>query len=331
MRVNPTGIFPQASRSSANGPGFCLANSVPLLEEVRNVNDSADDDPYGWRCEGRDLLRAVAGGAIVGMPLLYTMEMWEHGMSVSDWHLLALLGAMLVVNFLFSLLSGFREEYSVTEAISESITGVGIALALSAGILWVIGELSTELSRQEVIGKVLIEAAAVSLGISFANAQMQKSRTGDEAGGGGDSAGKKPPPGAPAALQLRADLREMVAALAGSTVFALNVAPTEEITLIAARLSPWQQLALLAVSVTLCYIILFAAQFREHAVHVESVFQTKGAETLLTCAISLTVAAGLLLLHGHGDAMQHFSTGVAAIVTLGLPAMVGGAAGRLIA
>jgi hypothetical protein len=37
--------------------------------------------PAGWRQEGRDLMAAVAGGAIVGMPLLYTMEMWYHGMT----------------------------------------------------------------------------------------------------------------------------------------------------------------------------------------------------------------------------------------------------------
>ena len=277
------------------------------------------------------MLRAVAGGSIVGMPLLYTMEMWEHGTSLPEWHLLALLAAMLVVNFLFSLLSGFREEYSVAEAISEAVTGVGVAMLLSAAVLLLIGELTSDLSREVIVGKILIEATAVSLGIAFANAQVEgKSRTGEEDGAKPGANRDDRDQLGPRDRQLRADLKDAVAALAGACVFALNVAPTEEITLIASRLSPWQLLALLAASVVLCDVILYAAQFRDHPVHVKSFFQSRPAEIVLTCAISLLVATGLLLLHGHGDMMRQWPTAIAAIVTLGLPAMVGGAAGRLI-
>jgi hypothetical protein len=59
------------------------------------------DDPYGWRQGGRSLLRAVAGGAIFGMPLLYTTEMWRHATIYPAGHLF--LGAVLLVNFVFSL------------------------------------------------------------------------------------------------------------------------------------------------------------------------------------------------------------------------------------
>ena len=57
-------------------------------------------------------MAAVAGGAIVGMPLLYTMEMWFHGMTLSEIHLLILLGVILIMNFGFSLVSGFRHDQS---------------------------------------------------------------------------------------------------------------------------------------------------------------------------------------------------------------------------
>ena len=281
-------------------------------------------------------MRAIAGGTIVGMPLLYTMEMWQHGMSLSEAHLLMLLGATLLVNMLFSYLSGFRYECSITGAAMESVTAVGIAILLSTGILSLIGEIDFAMSASEILGKILIEAAVVSIGISFAAAQMEgRSRTGENNQHAGDErAEAEPSPDAPLTIsdrQLRADLREFAAALAGSTVFALNVAPTEEITLIASRLAPLQLLALLAFAILLCYIILFASEFAGHQVHEKTLFQHPISETVLTCAVSLAVAAALLFFVGERTLLSNFATFMAGVVTLGFPAIVGGAAGRLIA
>ncbi|HEV2292208.1 MAG TPA: DUF2391 family protein [Tepidisphaeraceae bacterium] len=98
------------------------------------------EDRYGWREEGADLLRAVAAGSIVGMPLLYTMEMWWHGMTLSIAHLLVLLAATLVVNFCFSLLSGFRPKYSIADAAGQAVSAIGLGLIYSFAVLWLIGE-----------------------------------------------------------------------------------------------------------------------------------------------------------------------------------------------
>jgi hypothetical protein len=68
------------------------------------------------------------------------MEMWRHGMTASEWHLLLLLAASLVVNFVFSLSSGFRHRYSPVEAASESVTAVALGMIYSFAVLWLIGE-----------------------------------------------------------------------------------------------------------------------------------------------------------------------------------------------
>jgi putative integral membrane protein (TIGR02587 family) len=289
------------------------------------------DDPFGWRQEGCDLLRALAAGAIVGMPLLYTMEMWWSGMVLSEWHLLGLLGAILVVNFLFSILSGFRNEYTIGAAAADSVTAVGIGILFSGAILFVIGELDRALSPAELMGKVLVEAAVVSLGASFANMQLRgRSRTGEDDNGGGGGKNPKEPHPDPESAQLQADLKDVAATLIGATIFALNIAPTEEVLLIAARLEAWQQLLMLGTGLVLCYVILFASGFEKHQVHVESVFQHPVAETVMACAISLVVAFALLALLGQREALAGFNIGAASVITLGLPAIVGGAAGRLI-
>jgi putative integral membrane protein (TIGR02587 family) len=299
-----------------------------------------DRDPHGWRREGRDLLRAVAAGSIVGMPLLYTMEMWWHGMTVSHAHLLLLLAASLVINFAFSLFSGFRSEYSAWAAASESVEAVALGALYSLAVLGLIGEVTFDRPWSDILGKVLIETAPVSLGISFANYQVRnKSRDGeddrgdDDSGDSGDSGGPAPRgagPDDPERLQLRQDLTDLAATVGGATLFAYNVAPTEEIVVISSRISEWGHLAVLGVSLVLGYMILFAAGFQKRRVYVPGPFQSPIAETVMAYAVSLAVSLLLLHLVGVPEATSNASTAVASTVTLGLPAVVGAAAGRLI-
>lgn len=293
---------------------------------------SSRSDPYGFRQEGKDLMRALAGGSIVGMPLLYTMEMWFRGATLSPWHQLAVLGAALVVNFFFCLVSGFRHESTALEAAMQAVTSVGIAMLYSLAILWLIGSIDVDNSLSEIMGKVLLEAAAVSLGISFADQHFRnKTRTGDEEQQ--DKGQKQRPRPSLEQLesqQLRADLMDVTATVVGSTLFALNVAPTEEVLLITTRLNFWHLLAVLVATVVLCYVILYASGFEDQPVFVKSVFQSAWAETGMTIAVSMLVALSLIWLLGERELMSHHSALVGGVVVLGLPATVGGAAGRLI-
>lgn len=264
------------------------------------------------------------------MPLIYTMEMWFHGMTLSSWHVLGILGATLVVNFFFCLISGFRNESGVSAATMESITSVGIALAFAAAMLWLVGAIDSHSSLGEAIGKIVIEAAAVSLGIAFANVHFRgKSRVGDD-DDSDDNAEKPEDVNDPNRAQLIEDLRDIGATVAGSMIFALNMAPTEEVVLIATQLNAWSVLLVLAATLVLCYVILYASGFEDQPVYFESVFQSPWAETALTVSVSLLVALALLRLLGEREAFASVWNTVGAVVTLGLPATVGGAAGRLV-
>jgi putative integral membrane protein (TIGR02587 family) len=278
--------------------------------------------------------------------------MWWRGMTLSAEHLLMLLGATLVVNFGFCLFSGFRHHYSVAEAAGEAVTAVALGLLYSVGVLLLIGEITGEAGWADTVGRVLVETAPVSLGIAFANKQVlekaqhnqnggngRKGDDGDDGDDGGDGGGA----GAARAqqratsaaddlerLQLRQDLRDLAATVGGAAIFSYNLAPTEEIIKIAFRLTPWQLLIMMAASLVLCYVILFASGFRDRHVFVSSPFQSPLAETVMAYAASLVVAAGLLALVGMPEAMDGPAAIVSSTVTLGLPAVVGASAGRLI-
>ena len=305
------------------------------MKPLRRMLFSEPEDPGGWRKERHDLFAGVAGGALVGMPLLYTMEMWTRGATLSPWHQLLILAATLAINFVFCLMSGFRPERGLLEAAIESVTAVGIGVVFAFIVLVLIGEIEPGAGLAEMSGKLLLEGAAVSMGVSFADAHLRgKSRV-----EGGEGVQDEPPaPGDPPggasgdaeSLQLREDLLDLAATLIGSVLFTLNIAPTEEVVRIASQLNAWQLLAMLVATLALCYVILYASGFEDQPVHVEGLLQSPWAETVIAVGTSLLVSAGLLTVIGRPEAMGSVASGVASVVVLGLPAAVGGAAGRLV-
>jgi len=296
------------------------------MARARSAGNKAD--VWGLRREGRDLLVAVTGGAIVGMPLLYTMEMWEHGLLLGPEQQLALLVGTLLVNFLFSVVSGFRHEFGVASAALESVTAVGIALVFSTLVLLLIGEIGLGDNLDELIGKVLFQTAAVSLGVSVADSHVRgKRRDGSEEEPG--AARDEPSPAELERRQLRQDIRDISATLTGAVLFSINIGPTEEVVVIAGRLLPWQLLVLLLASLGLCYVILYASGIKDHPVHVPSLAQSPPAETIVMYALSLLVSALLLWGFGEPESVGSLNSWIAASIVLGLPTAVGGAAGRL--
>ena len=67
------------------------------------------------------------------------------------WSLLLLLAASLIVNFLFSLFSGFRHTFSAGEAASESVTTVGISIVYSFAVLCLIGQIAFRMMWPDIL------------------------------------------------------------------------------------------------------------------------------------------------------------------------------------
>src|SRR5690606_15344429 len=134
---------------------------------------------------------------------------WWHGMTIAEWHVLILIAAALLLNGVFSLFSGFRQTYSPAEAVSEAITALGLSLLLALALLCLIGEVTFAMAWTGILGKVVIEAMPISLGMSFANSQVRgRSREGEDedrspAAPGHDQRGD------PETLQLKADLTDL--------------------------------------------------------------------------------------------------------------------------
>jgi putative integral membrane protein (TIGR02587 family) len=117
----------------------------------------------------------------------------------------------------------------------------------------------------------------------------------------------------------------------GATVIAFSIAPTDEVPTIAAALTgPWL-VALVLASLALSYVIVFEANFGVQARRRTrpGVIPSPLTETVLAYVLSLLMAALMLWLFQQirpGDPPRQW---LAYVLVLGLPATIGGAAGRL--
>jgi uncharacterized membrane protein len=104
----------------------------------------------------RELLRAVGGGLLVGLPLLFTMEMWWHSFLLPSWKIVLLLLVSFVVVIGYSAVSGFRRERTWGELIVDSVETMGIAMAVSALAMLLLGRIGPEVGLRDALGKVAL-------------------------------------------------------------------------------------------------------------------------------------------------------------------------------
>jgi len=263
----------------------------------------------------REYGRGICGGFLFSMPLLYTMEVWWTGLTVSPERLLAGLVAAYALLCAYNAYAGLHHDTSLTEILIDSVEELGLGLVVSAVVLVMLGRLEDG-TTVDVVGQVVFEALFVAIGVSVGTAQLTGGQGGvDEGGGRGrhDS--------------LRA---EFTLALCGALLIAANVAPTEEILMLAVNTRAPHLLAIMAMSLLLAGTLLYFSHFRGSARFAD----TSGADavlrgTAITYATALVASAGLLWFFGRFSDTA-VATGTAQVVVLGLPATLGASAGRLL-
>jgi putative integral membrane protein (TIGR02587 family) len=172
----------------------------------------------------REYGRGIAGGLMFSLPLLYTMEVWWAGFVAEPLRLLAYVVATFVLLLGYNHYAGLHEDASWTEVVIDSVEEMGLGLLVAAGVLFLLGQLETDMQAYEVIGKITVEAMTVAIGISIGTSQLA---------GGEETRGK-----GTAEASAKDEVRfsgQLVIATCGAMLFAANVAPTEEIIMIASE------------------------------------------------------------------------------------------------
>jgi putative integral membrane protein (TIGR02587 family) len=200
----------------------------------------------------------------------------------------------------------------------DSVEELGLGLLVAAALLFLLGRLRGDLGFYEIIGKITVEAMTVAIGISVGTAQLGASDDDEQRGSAQASAKKDPKFGG-----------QVVIAACGAMLFAANVAPTEEIVLIATESRIPRLIGLAAVSLLLAAMILYYIEFvgSGQFVRRDGVLSVV-IGTVVSYAVALTVSAAVLWFFGRFDA--GLLTAVAETVVLGVAATLGASAGRLL-
>jgi putative integral membrane protein (TIGR02587 family) len=262
------------------------------------------------------LARAFGGAVIFSLPLMMTAEMWEIGATIPPVRLLALLAGSFPLLVGLSYIAGFEDTLNLFGDTLDAFVALGIGLAASALLLWLFGALPAGTPPAEAIGKIGLQAVPGAIGALLSRSQLHSS--GDE--------------------ERKARRRqeenygaELFTMIIGSLFLALNIAPTEEIQMIALRLDEWHLLLLMACSLVAMHGFVYGLEFRggTGAPRDASLLGIALRFTVPGYLLALLVSLAALWVFGRTAGLS-FEPLLAIVLVLGLPAALGAAAARLV-
>jgi putative integral membrane protein (TIGR02587 family) len=265
----------------------------------------------------REYGRGIAGGLMFSLPLLYTMEVWWAGFTLHPGRILLYIACTFALLMLYNRFAGLRRDATWREVAIDSVEEMGVGLVIAAVVLWLTGRLGGGMALAETAGKVVMEGMTVAIGVSVGTAQLGGEDTGDEGVEGDDA-------------RSGGYLPQAAIALCGAVLFVANVAPTEEIAVIAMETRPVMLLLLAFSSLALATLVLHFSGVHGSDRHVASdTWGQSAGGVVTTYGVALLAAGACMHFFGKLDGLP-LSMVVSRCVVAGVPAVLGASAGRLL-
>jgi putative integral membrane protein (TIGR02587 family) len=264
----------------------------------------------------KGLARAFAGALIFGLPMLMTMEMWQLGFYIGPYRLILLLVVLVPLLAGLSRFAGFKESTCLRDDVVDAFVAIAVAVLVAGLVLALFSVLDVTMSLDEVIGKIVIQVVPGSIGAMLARSQFTAQSDEDE------PESHKHAPSYPG---------ELFQMAVGALFLSLNVAPTEEVILIAHQMATWQEVALAALSLLVMHAFVYAVDLRgQHVKEEHERFAGLFLRfTVPGYAIALVICLYMLWTFGRSVGMP-LDVVLSATIVLGFPAAIGTAAARLI-
>lgn len=286
------------------------------VEMADNGHTDGEHGPFSGELNRHFLIglaRAFGGAVIFALPMMMTMEMWELGFYMGRVKLLLLVVVTLPLLVGLSHYIGFEPTFELKEDLVDALVAVAVGALTSLVILLLLSVIEPPMSPGEIVGKLALQTVPAAIGALLAQAQLGQKE---------DEQEKQRDIGYFGVLFLMA---------VGGLFLALNLAPTEEMFLIAYRMTPVHGLLLAGASLLLMHAFVYAVDFSGEVELPEDVplWQVFLRYTVVGYAQALLISAFVLWLFGRTDGIA-FAEVLMITVVLGFPAAVGAAAARLI-
>lgn len=264
------------------------------------------------------LARAFGGAILFSFPVLMTMEMWSLGFYMNGVRLA--LFTLLTVPLLIGLsyYDGFEPTSRFWEDAVDTFVAYAVGFTASAALLFLFGIINSEMSADEIIGKISIQAIIGSFGAMFAQSLLS----------GGDKQEREEREERKRGASYFGELFLMAV---GAIFLSMSVAPTEEMILISYKMDDWHTLALAIVTLSLTHAFIYTVEFRGHekTISDKSFASVFLRYTMVGYAIALLISFYILWTFGSLDGMG-LAEQLKATIVLGFPAAIGAATSRLI-
>ncbi|MGH9942842.1 MAG: TIGR02587 family membrane protein [Pyrinomonadaceae bacterium] len=266
-----------------------------------------------------DLARAFGGAIIFSFPMLMTMEMWWLGFYMNSYRLALLMLLAIPMLVGLSFYGGFEDTFSGRDDILDTFVAYAVGFAACALMLFLFAVIGPGMSADELIGKISVQAVAGGIGAMTAQNLL---------GGGageGESEGERKKRSARYAGQL-------FLMAVGAVFLSMSLASTEEMVLIAYKMTEWHVVALSLVTILMMHAFVYAVEFRgeEAAIPPGSPFWSVFLRfTVAGYALALVISLYILWTFGRTEGMAVEEI-IKAVVVLGFPAALGASSSRLI-
>lgn len=283
---------------------------------------------WDWLRERDDLLRGLSGGFLVGIPLLFTVETWWIGKTATIPQALLFVGIAYLVNLLFIVAAGFRrQEAGARRPFGDATEATALALVAAAVSLILLSQLERDQPLNVTLGLIAVDAMPVAFGISVTNHLLGRDRSRDEP----EDDERRDASPARAAHGPKGLLLDVGASFAGALFLSFNIAPTDEIPMLATEIPTKMLPPIIGFSLLLSYAIVFAAGFsgQTRRRQTQGLLHRPSTETALSYGTALVACVAMLWVFGQITFDMHWTVVYAYVVILGLPASIGAAAGRL--
>lgn len=278
-----------------------------------------------WQAEILSLLRGASGGFLFGLPLLYTVEVWWIGSSTTPAWMLLALGITFVVVYLLNQSEGFRNALDIQpiDAFMETVESMSIGIICALFSLVLLCRITFDTPLNEALGKLVFECIPFAIGVALARSTLRGDRSPRTV-----KKARNPPQNS----IFRAILADLDATLIGSLIIAFSIAPTEEVSLLSASIFPLWLILIILSSLVISYCIVFVAGLtnQKERRQQQGFLQRPINETLICYLVCLLASALMLWFFQQLSWDDPWQEWLSDTLILGLPATIGGAAGRLV-
>lgn len=251
--------------------------------------------------------------------MLMTMEMWWLGSYIDRLRLLLLVALTLPLLVGLAHFIGFEATFGWREDVRDSLVAFVVGAAASAIVLWLFGVFTVDMRLHEIVGKIALQTVPASIGALLASAQLGSGDTKDDEREEDDEQRPQSYPG------------ELFLMGVGALFLSLNVAPTDEMVLIAYRISAGQELLLALLSLVGMHAFVYAVNFRGQEERPEHVgpWQLFLRFSVTGYAVVLLISLYTLWTFGRLDDVG-FHEAISSAIVLAFPGAIGAAGARLL-